>query len=1116
MADKKNRVFSTEKLKDPAPSNADLDRLAASDRTKKRYSEPPKRAMQQTSAPNIGELQFEKVGSGSLGFLINSRSPHGSAGDTLDPVQQTAAAGQHSRSGNGGNGGNQQSAGANTTGGSTAAVLDESEMMERMAKYKAQRRSRISVSLRKVKERTIKHINQFIRIQVQFRDGKTFPLMVDRTQTIEYITHQIEAEYTIRYMIPTSQRVFSEGDLLSSIASDNGFTPLMQISQLYDAGNMGMPFLALVGDVLVFDDVVKAITTDEVAPDLDDDEDLDMAHASSKASSIQAFSRDEMQSVFDLTNSNKTQADAKTSSQTNNLGGKMMTHSKSVNFDDRLQSVLHNIISLQFFNEFCLQEYSIENTLFWIEVEIFKTISDPSVRFLFAQYLYLTYISEHNAPLQLNLSAEVRNDIKWPIEEPVDTSVFEEAQDHAYAMIKGHAYIRYEESKIFEKFLEFKQMDRYTYIQGRVMWSFDTMFPEPSSLFHIQEAVNILMDPNSPVSAQALSEFGNKDISSIESILFRHCVLGVIIGRYFPLVSPVIREYFNTSNRNSWADRQRRIQKEKKLTKFFGHRPTTEHMMQQRIYDLREDESTDDLTQQMGGVMGSNRALRDLDDQEAKAGSDGDEQTGNDPTKRKKAGKLTEFFGESRLPKKQLKRQGGDAQASAGGAADDDDDDGTYHEAGKQSQYSIPLDDDAPILGMQNELTTAERRALNRRARKLHALLGEALDERTVSDKVTMPVVHLKTQSTERVHDIPGAQLAKQDSHNSLLQMIGASTHESGGTGDANYQGAPQIGSLGSAENEFANRFQQKLKIDKLSHFLGHRIQEIDILEAQATAPKSPPRARPLTTEEKKHYQKKSSKLERVLGSTMPAEAIVNYSSPTPMPLGQQGKRGDGVSASGSGILGEEGGSDTPFKSLLAICFDTLAATNGLEAGDPPRSTSEDVLGSSSPATTRPRRSKSDISKGHHAGSGTFDARHAAQASDGSRRSEASLSPHNSFIDDDQAEKTRKAKLQRLNKLRKMLGADIQVDRVIEQQYIEMIEKSIRDSVDDPEERRAMTEDLHQLKNLVESKTELQKSTKVGGIVQAAKGRFGSKAMLGSSEINSPSSPNLIQSKPSQ
>ncbi|KAF9946481.1 hypothetical protein BGZ72_000290 [Mortierella alpina] len=128
--------------------------------------------------------------------------------------------------------------------------------------------------------------------------------------------------------------------------------------------------------------------------------------------------------------------------------------------DTRFQEILHNTIALDHFRQFCFQEYSIENLLFWMDVELY---AKPSLELLqmdhkpkpekkpveaveggeheeedasaedeeamqdesemetrgqfavqHARYIYLTYI-DPCGPLQVNLSDESRTDIPWPI-----------------------------------------------------------------------------------------------------------------------------------------------------------------------------------------------------------------------------------------------------------------------------------------------------------------------------------------------------------------------------------------------------------------------------------------------------------------------------------------------------------------------------------------------------------------------------------------------------------------------------------------------------------------------------------------------------------------------------
>jgi hypothetical protein len=123
--------------------------------------------------------------------------------------------------------------------------------------------------------------------------------------------------------------------------------------------------------------------------------------------------------------------------------------------DDRLNSVLHNLASMQFFNEFCLTEYAIENVLFWIECEVFKSINDDETRKLFAKYIYLAYIQQES-PLKLNVDEEVRNTLLESYDKEPTTEMFEDIQNFVYILIKKHAYNRFENSPLFKRFLEFR------------------------------------------------------------------------------------------------------------------------------------------------------------------------------------------------------------------------------------------------------------------------------------------------------------------------------------------------------------------------------------------------------------------------------------------------------------------------------------------------------------------------------------------------------------------------------------------------------------------------------------------------------------------------------------
>ncbi|KAJ3276409.1 hypothetical protein HDV01_005032 [Terramyces sp. JEL0728] len=614
--------------------------------------------------------------------------------------------------------------------------------------------------------------------------------MVDRNMTVEYIAKQIEAEYTCRYLLEekrnTSDKMKSMTDLLHE---ENFENKMLTIFQLYDSSNLPISFSEKVGSVIVFDDYVYPIMSDEgsLGVILDECQTAELTTV-----------REEMGSVF-LTEACSTVLIADST------------------IDMRLMTTLHNIIAIQFFNEFCLQEYAVENVLFWIEVEIFKTISQDDYRKLFARHIYLNYLKP-GSPLCINISAELREEISQEeLENNPQQDMFDEIQNVVYILIKQHAYTRYESSSTFKKFLLFKETDRYSYTQGKTVWDFDEMMILKGQKIITDkiEILELIEDPNSEEAKRALNLFADGQYPSISSALFRQRVLSTIISHYLPIVSPVIFGYFDADSRQEWAQKHKKMHKQKKLTKFFGDRPDTEIMQSQISAGSRvvahpyEDEEGEQETENRESIKSS------LDDAD----------------KRKKVDKLTGFFGDQ-LPKRQMKSQNlvEETQSSALSISD--------------IKPEISLGDPEVLIDTINELKPEEKSALTKRAKKLLMMLGENLDQKNLSEAIpTKPVGKFNEAEFDSSEF---EEIAKAE------ELVDQSD---------------------STSESIDGKLTQKQRLDKLSHFLGHRIAETEV-NYQAVSQQT---ARPLTTEEKKLYQKKAGKLERLLGSAVPAENIVNY-----------------------------------------------------------------------------------------------------------------------------------------------------------------------------------------------------------------------------------------------
>jgi Regulator of G protein signaling domain len=474
-----------------------------------------------------------------------------------------------------------------------------------------------------------------------------------------------------------------------------------------------------------------------------------------------------------------------------------------------LNDALHNLILLQFFNEFCLQEYQIENVMFWIEAEIYKTVIEPVNARKFANYLRLVYLTK-NSPLGINLNNELLEDICWSPDETPPSDIFVEVQHYVFNTIKGHAFPRFIKSKLYSSFTAFQNSD---YQEAQVVaWDERYVSEKYGNMF---EVIDILQDPSSETSKVLLNE---GKYGAISTLLFRQRLLSDIYGRYFPVVSPVIKGYFDELKRDIWKGKKAHVEKGKKLTKFFGKRPTEQHMIAQSNPILASDTHRESV-QSMHNSKAAHSA------QHIKPPAAGSSSPDSNLHRRKKVGKLNEFFGEN-LDESVMVAQKLVTTLN-------------LHENNLGSNEGDL--NNATI----NELTAEERRELTRRARKILKVLGATLDEQSVGV--------LKG----------GLQIAsKAENYGEVLSSQNMLQNDSGSLSGSQDVDVKQV---------------QLTRLNKLSHFLGHRIQDSD-LEASCSNSNSKLTPRPLTNDEKLEYKKRASKLESILGKTVAPQSILSYS----------------------------------------------------------------------------------------------------------------------------------------------------------------------------------------------------------------------------------------------
>ncbi|KAI8813114.1 hypothetical protein BJ742DRAFT_849898 [Cladochytrium replicatum] len=709
---------------------------------------------------------------------------------------------------------------------------------------------RLERVLNKRRNRTSRHIHQFFRLTIviinnpiSINQDDTFEITVDRTQTVEYLTRQIEADW-----------LFRKNSMNGSPEDDGPTQQRLEISMLHDAGNMALKFSETIENVLGPSDVVFALNTFEVSPSTDFDllsfserkhstTDLD---DSSTRGTFPASST--ITSLHSLLSNDASSAHVMHPTSLQSSRGRPMSMLKNPTMDERLQAILHNKLALRYFSEFCIEEYTIENLLFYVDVELFQSY-DNEMRALFAKYIYHMYISDA-APLQVNISAEVKKDIPCPLQLQQsgvlpELSMFDEAQQQVYSMLKGHSYVRFERSPKYAAYQDAKRIDRVAYTEARIRGSYadyfrpDIVFASSIAKMYEQHAAG--QPPN--LEAQNIST------SPPGSAPFKEAVLYKAMDNYFPQATQIIPGYFSVNQRVQWCQKQRKMAKEKKLAKFFGERPTRELIVRQTQH-LPQSRSFNDgqsLFERRESVADSEAG--DTPVPSTVPGVEIIVDTHENATRRKKMEKLEGFFGD-RLPNKELREQRLVHQDEFGGAeneAEGEELDESWDRAGSKEEAL------APAGATVNELDSAQRKILTKRNKKIQSMFGEHLDESMVQRSLKEPMLPNSNLgvSNDRLRESTGSRAVSIVETESLLSLY---------TGDE--------------DPEAAANTARKKKMDKISQFLGERISVNQLQEFSSTSvtlAKMTPT--PMNAEERALAKRRLNKLEKLLGAVPPPTA---------------------------------------------------------------------------------------------------------------------------------------------------------------------------------------------------------------------------------------------------
>ncbi|KAJ3100406.1 Ral GTPase-activating protein subunit alpha-2 [Phlyctochytrium planicorne] len=713
-------------------------------------------------------------------------------------------------------------------------------------------------------DRTTTHLEKFIRVKVVVdRPPTEFAVIVDQTQSIEYLSHLIEAEYAFRFLLPEKAVEKDYDEAVPDVLP-------LECGLLYDEEMVSLRYDDKIGEVLDLDSVIHVMNAFEglqtaIEPkfqavvtsfmeDVDDDTDdnyvvnplLTAFRRSSirntfkptpsiNSDSLKEHRAEESGQLLSVKEGEETEVDQGLGApQTGSLERKrsrsqLSGRTYSVGFgttlDDRLQAVLRNTIALDAFHEFCIDDYSIENLLFWLSVEVFQS-SPENLQTSYASFIYNMFISE-NSPLRINLSQEVIRDINISSKKVVDPMLFDEAQQHIYSVLKGHSFIRFEKSNKLSDLTKLRSTDAEQYKKATITSTYFELFKLPDLFIN-----------------QISSQFERLLVADQENNTARDVALNEVIEKFFPLSKYLpIEGYFSDPTRHSLVKKKRKIHKEKKISKFFGERPSFEQL-QRQLAAANFPQAGIELS--LALTLGM-----------TKIGSD--EDTGDSFVKRKRAEKLSEFFG-ANLGKHQLKSQ---HLAQGNDMFEEDIED--------EEENTEQEEDDAEPIETVNELDPDTKRQLTKRNKKLVSILGET----NVSE------ASAKIPSSRSNPNIAGKELA-------AAALEEAEEEEKDDEGEQAKAPVPLLSikeaslstaSINSTETserdiQIMEREMRLKKLRKLSAFLGETTGVIGAAEQQLKKTPLQPARSPMSADEKQISLWRASKLEKVLGEVVPSNLV--------------------------------------------------------------------------------------------------------------------------------------------------------------------------------------------------------------------------------------------------
>ncbi|KAL1507523.1 hypothetical protein AB1Y20_007147 [Prymnesium parvum] len=125
-----------------------------------------------------------------------------------------------------------------------------------------------------------------------------------------------------------------------------------------------------------------------------------------------------------------------------------------------IEMILKDPVNLNYFKKFCMAEMSMENLLFWLEVQDFKQIEAPEYAGFVARKIFNKYIRV-GAPQQLAVESGLRSTIQSTFKPNViQSNIFNEIQNACVLSMKLDIFPRFVDSDLYKELAALKYEER--------------------------------------------------------------------------------------------------------------------------------------------------------------------------------------------------------------------------------------------------------------------------------------------------------------------------------------------------------------------------------------------------------------------------------------------------------------------------------------------------------------------------------------------------------------------------------------------------------------------------------------------------------------------------------